>query len=189
MPEEISKEKNAEKDSLFSVKALVVGLIFGAIALAVVLGGLHIEIPGTGVVTDPRELFTTFGSALSGPIGGLIIGAFAGIAEPGGIPLASLLGHIAGCLWMGFAYKKLVYKKLSGYMMFLGWFATILVYYYVVVVPGFTVGLVLFYNEPTPILQLYLSLATGVIPEAFLTSIVTTLALFAIPKIYRKPLW
>ncbi len=193
MPEEkISKEtgeKNLEKDSLFSIKALIIGFIFGAIALSVVFGGLLLPIPGTTVKTDPRELFTTFGAAFSGPVGAAIIGIFAGIAEPNGIPLASLLGHIAGCLWMGFAYKKIIYKKLSGYLIFLGWFAAVLIYYYVIVVPGFTIGLALFYNEPTPILQLYLSLAAGASPEAFLTGIVTTLVLFALPKNYRKPLW
>lgn len=185
MPEdEKPKERGREKDSLFSIKALIISFIFGAIALGVVLGGLLLPIPGTTVKTDPRELFTTYGAAFSGPIGGIIVGILAGIAEPNGIPLASLLGHIAGCLWMGFAYKKIIYKRLSGYLIFLGWFAAILIYYYVFVIPGFAIGLVLFY-EPAN----YLSLALGGLPEALLTSTVTTLVLFALPKIYRKPLW
>ena len=75
--------------------------VFGAAALAIVVAGLTIPIPGTGVVTDPREIFTTTGAALTGPFGGVIIGILAGIREPGGIVLASLLAHISGGLWMG----------------------------------------------------------------------------------------
>ena len=181
-------EKNVEKDSPFSIKALIIGSILGGAALITVLAGFHIPIPGTGVVTDPRELFTTYGAAFSGPIGGIIVGILAGIAEPGGIPLASLLAHISGGLWMGFVYKKIIYKRV-GLFMFLGWFLAILAYYLLFAVTGFTIGLVYFYNEPTPILQFYLSLAVGALSEALLTSTVTTLILFALPKIYRKPLW
>jgi hypothetical protein len=187
MPEgKMPKEKAAKKDSPFSIKILIVSFIFGVIALGVVLGGLLLPIPGTNVKTDPRELFTTYGAAFSGPIGGIIVGILAGIAEPNGIPLASLLGHIAGCLWMGFAYKKIIYKRFaSSYLIFPAWFAAILIYYYVFVIPGFIIGLAWFYNQPLLIMEMLL----GGLPEALLTSIVTTLALFAIPKAYRKPLW
>jgi LytS/YehU family sensor histidine kinase len=178
----------AERDAPFKLKALIAGLIFGALALCVVLIGIHIPIPGVNVVTDPRELFTTLGAALSGPIGGILVGFLAGIAEPGGIPLASLLAHIVGAVFLGFAYKKIVYR-LKGFLMYLGWIAAVLIYYYVFAITGFAVGVSLFYNDPTPILQSYLALAKGVISEAILASIVTTLVLFALPKKYRKPLW
>src|ERR1051325_5980465 len=93
--------------------SLIVAVVFGLVVLTIVLAGFTVPIPGTGVVTDPREIFVTIGSGLTGPLGALIIGFFAGIAEPGGIPLASLLGHIAGALWMAFAYKRLVYERLK----------------------------------------------------------------------------
>lgn len=77
---------------------IIVAAVFGLVALAIVLAGFIIPMPGTEVVTDPREIFVTLGSALTGPIGAVIIGILAGIAEPGGISLASLLGHIIGAL-------------------------------------------------------------------------------------------
>jgi hypothetical protein len=181
-------QKDVGKYSPFSVNALIVGFVLGGAALVTVLAGLHIPIPGTGVVTDPRELFTTYGAALSGPIGAAIVGILAGIAEPGEIPLASILAHTVGCMWMAYAYKEITCKR-EGLSMFAAWFLSVLAYYFVFVVPGFAVGLVYFYGEPTPIQQFYNALAVGAIPEAMLTSIITTLVLFVMPKQYRKPLW
>ena len=166
----------------------VVAVVFGLVVLTLVLGGLTVPIPGTGVVTDPREIFVTIGSGLTGPLGALIIGFFAGIAEPGGIPLASLLGHIAGALWIAFAYKKLVYERLKMPARLIGWIVLIIIYYYILVVPGFAIGLVAFYGEPD-VLGLYLALAKGVVVEVLITTIVTTLVLLALPQKYHRPLW
>ena len=167
---------------------LIVALAFGLVALAIVLVGFTIPIPGTEVVTDPREIFVTFGAGLTGPLGALIIGFLAGIAEPGGIPLASLLGHIAGALWMAFAYKKLVYERMQMPSRLLGWAILVVVYYYVFVVPGFVIGLAAFYGETAP-LGLYAALAKGVVTEVLITTAVTTLAMLALPQKYQKPLW
>ena len=172
----------------FNWTIIVVAAVFGLVALAIVLAGFTVPIPGAGVVTDPREIFVTIGSALTGPIGALIIGFLAGIAEPGGIPLASLLGHIAGALWMAFAYKKLVYERLQMPMRLLGWAVLIVVYYYVFVVPGFTIGLYLFYGETNPI-ELYAILGQGVVVELSVATIVTTLVMLALPRQQQKPLW
>lgn len=168
--------------------SLIVAIVFGLVVLTIVLAGFTVPIPGTGVVTDPREIFVTIGSALTGPLGALIVGCFAGIAEPGGIPLASLLGHIAGALWMAFAYKKLVYERLKMPTRLIGWIILIIIYYYVFVVPGFAIGLVAFYGEPD-VLGLYMALSKGVIVEVLITTIVTTLALLALPQKYHRPLW
>lgn len=167
---------------------LVVALVFGLVALAIVLAGFTIPIPGAGVVTDPREIFVTFGAGLTGPLGALIIGFLAGIAEPGGIPLASLLGHIAGALWMAFAYKKLVFERMQMPSRLLGWVILIVVYYYIFVIPGFVIGLAAFYGEAHP-LGLYAALAKGVVIEMLITTAVTTLAMLALPQKYQKPLW
>jgi hypothetical protein len=188
-------EKNLLKQDVFPVKlwlsktTLLTALAFGIAALIIVLAGLTIPIPGSTVVTDPRELFTTIGAGLTGPIGGILIGVFAGIAEPGGIALASLLGHIAGGIWMGFAYKKLVYERLQMPVRLLGWVGLILVYYYIFVLPGFVIGLIAFYGETTPFVELYTNLGRGVIPEALLTTIITTLVMLALPEKYRRPQW
>jgi len=174
--------------SAISVRALLVSTIFGLVALSTVLAGMHLPIPGTGVVTDPREIFTTFGAALSGPVGGLIIGFLAGVAEPGGIALASIFAHILGGLWMGFAYKKL-YKRLEMPALLLGWAGLIMAYYFVFVVSGFVIGLNLFYGDATSIISSYATIAKGVVWELGIVVIVSTLALLALPKKYLRPLW
>lgn len=167
---------------------LIVAVVFGLVVLTIVLARFTVPIPGTGVVTDPREIFVTIGAALTGPLGALIIGIFAGVAEPGGIPLASLLGHIAGALWMAFAYKNFIYERLQMPIRLVGWIILVLIYYYVFVVPGFVIGLTAIYGEPDPI-GLYVALAQGVIVEVLITTVVTTLALLALPQKYHRPLW
>lgn len=167
---------------------LIVATVFGLVALAIVLAGFTIPIPGADVVTDPREIFVTFGAGLTGPLGALIIGIFAGIAEPGGIPLASLIGHIAGALWMAFAYKKLVYERMQMPSRLVGWAILVVIYYYVLVIPGFVVGLATFYGEADPV-GLYMTLGKGVVMEVLVTTTVTVLAMLALPKKYQKPLW
>ncbi len=178
--------------------------MFGAAALAIVVAGLTIPIPGSGVVTDPREIFTTTGAGLTGPFGGIVIGILAGIREPGGIVLASVLAHISGGLWMGFSYKKLVRERTQMPLSILGWAAIVLSYYYVFVVPGFVIGLDWFYpdvyteayGEGASLVRAYGELAigygergTGVLPEALLTTLITTLAFLALPRRHRRPLW
>ncbi len=190
--------------ALPSAKILVVAVVFGAAALAIVVAGLTIPIPGTGVVTDPREIFTTTGAALTGPFGGVVIGILAGIREPGGIVLASLLAHISGGLWMGFSYKKLVHEHTQMPLSILGWVGIVLAYYYVIVVPCFVIGLRLFhsaiyaeeYGEGASLLQAYAELGigygkrgVGVLPEALLTTLITTLVFLALPRRHRRPLW
>lgn len=190
-------EEKAKKTVPVSVRVIVVALIFGVIARAIVEARLTIPIPGTGVVTDPREIFTTVGAGLVGPIGGVLIGILAGIREPEGIQLASLLAHISGAVWIGFAYKKLVYERLRMPVMLLGWGGLVLVYYFAIAVPGFVIGLALFYKadyagsfgETASLLQAYASLGRGVVPEALLTTVITTLVMVALPKKYRRPLW
>jgi hypothetical protein len=167
---------------------IIVAAVFGLVALAIVLSGFIVPIPGTEVVTDPREIFVTLGSALTGPVGAIIIGILAGIAEPGGIPLASLIGHLAGALWMAFAYKRFVFERMRMPSRLAGWAFLIVIYYYIFVVPGFVIGLVIFYGEADP-LGLYVTLAKGVITEVLITTAVTTVAMLALPQKYHRPLW
>ena len=51
---------------------------FGAAAFLVRWAGLTIPIIGE-VNIDPREMFVTLGAALTGPVGGLVIGFLAGL--------------------------------------------------------------------------------------------------------------
>ncbi len=183
--------------SLLPVRTILTATAFGLAALAIVVAGLTIPIPGTGVVTDPREIFTTIGAGLTGPLGGIVIGIMAGIREPGGVMLASLLGHVSGGLWMGFSYKTLVHNPLKMPASLLGWVILVLAYYYVFVVPGFVIGQAIFYPEGfieaygagTSLMRAYTVLGRGALPEALLTALVTTLVLAALPIRHRRPLW
>lgn len=181
----------AGRKSRLSARQIGVAAAFGGAALAVVLAGLTIPVPGTPVVTDPREVFTTTGAALTGPIGGIVIGLLAGIAEPG-IPLASLLAHVIGALWSGWAYKNLSWRFRENNTTRLAlWIFQVLVYYIVFVVPLFTIGIFLFYPDPANggFLAFLLTLETGVIPEMIFTSVVTTIIMASLPERFRRPLW
>ena len=178
-------------------RILLVSAVFGSAALAIVEAGLTIPIPGSGVVTDPREIFTTIGSGFTGPVGGVVIGLLAGFREPGGIMIASLRAHVSGGLWMGFAYKLLVYKHLKMPFLLAGWVVLVLVVYYVFAVPGFVIGQAIFYHEgfldsygaDSSVIEAYAILGWVALPGALLTAIVTTLVFAALPRRHRRPLW
>jgi hypothetical protein len=194
---------SSHQDRLVSARVIVVSIVFGAVALLIVLAELFVPIPGTGVVTDPREIFTTVGAALTGPAGGIIVGTFAGIGEAfigvpqGRIPLASLIAHVTGGVWMGWSYKKLVFNRLRMPMLVLAWAALVLVFYFFLAAPGFTIGQSLFYPEQftefygkgASLVDAYLTLAQGVAPEALITTLITSLVIVALPQRYRRPLW
>jgi hypothetical protein len=180
-----------DRKPLLSARQIGIAAAFGGVALALVLAGVTIPIPGTPVVTDPREIFTTIGASLTGPIGGIVIGILAGIAEPG-IPLASLLAHIIGGIYSGYVYKNFAWQSKDNRGTYLvKWAIQVLGYYFIVVVPLFVVGLIMFYPDPEygGFLALLGALEAGVIPEAILTTVVTTIIMGALPERYRRPLW
>jgi hypothetical protein len=183
----MSETTAAPRRPLLSARQIGIAAAFGGVALAIVLAGLTIPIPGSQVVTDPREIFTTTGAALTGPVGGIVIGILAGIAEPG-IPLASLLAHIVGAIYMGFAYR-VVYNRLSGNIRLAGWAVLVVIYYLLIVVPLFALGLVLFYPDPEAggFLAILGVLEVGVIPELIFTTVVTTVIMAALPERFKRP--
>jgi hypothetical protein len=169
----------SERKPLLSARQVGVAAAFGGAALALVLAGVTIPIPGTPVVTDPREIFTTTGASLTGPLGGIVIGILAGIAEPG-IPLASLLAHIVGGIYNGYVYKNVSWRfRENKVVSLILWAAQVLGYYILVVVPLFVIGLVIFYPDPEygGFFALLGALEGGALPEAIITTVV------------RRPLW
>lgn len=174
---------------------ILVALGLGFIVLIIVTA--HLVIPlSTGIVTDPRELFTTIGAALTGPFGALIIGIMAGIREPNGLELTSIMAHVIGLLWVGFAYKWL-YLRFESVSVRVGlWALVIVVYYTVFVVPGFVIGMRLFNPDiyaaamgDVSVWEAYTHSIPTAMPEMILTALVTSVAWLALPKRYRKPLW
>jgi hypothetical protein len=180
-----------ERKPLISARAIGYSAAFGAGALLVLALGLTFPIPGINVVTDPRESFVTLGGAFSGPIGAIIVGILAGILEPG-IPIVSIVAHIGGALFMAFYYKFVTWRLRGQKVLSLGlWIVGVLLYYQLVVVPLFTVGLVVFFPDPEygGFFGLLLVLWGSVIPEMVLTMIVTTIVLAAVPARFIRPNW
>ncbi|MEI2783668.1 MAG: hypothetical protein V9H25_21520 [Candidatus Competibacter sp.] len=178
------------------LKTLAIALPFGLAAFICVYGGLTAFIAGTGAITDPREIFVTLGAALTGPVGAVLIGVLAGIYDPSpGLYPVTIAMHVAGALWMAFAYKKLVFEKFSSWLFFPAWIGLIAVYYFGVCIPVLVFGAGLspdlfarVFRDGTPgqaLLDLYISLW----PEVTLTSLITAVFLTLIPKKSRKPLW
>jgi uncharacterized membrane protein len=168
---------------------LIVSISFGVAALLIVATNFSVPIPGTNYLTDPREIFTTIGAALSGPIGAVIIGVFAGIAVPGGVALVSIFAHVLGCLVIALSYRYIVFPKDRFLIFQINWIGVVLIYYYAVLIPIFVAGLKLINHDPNEYTIIYARLAQGAFPEVILTSIVTALILYALPKRSRKPLW
>ncbi len=176
---------------VLTARQVGVAAAFGGAALALVLAGVTIPIPGTPVVTDPREIFTTIGASLTGPVGGIVIGLLAGIAEPG-IPLASLLAHLVGGVFNGLVYKHFSWRFHNNKVASLAaWALQVVLYYVVFVIPGFALGLAIFYPDPAygGFLPFLGALEVGAMPEMVLTTVVTTIIMAALPERFRRPLW
>ena len=132
-------DTDAMRDSsthLFSTRLFLIALAFGAAALLVIVGSFHLQIPGTNIVTDPREIFVTIGAALTGPAGAVVIGILAGLGDPNPeLHLYIVVMHIVGALWVGWAYKRLIHDRIRMPWMLTGWVGVVFVYYYVCVIP------------------------------------------------------
>lgn len=182
---------NEQRKPVLTARQVGVAAAFGGAALALVLAGVTIPIPGTPIVTDPREIFTTIGASLTGPMGGIVIGLLAGIAEPG-IPLASLLAHVVGGLFNGVMYKNFSWRFRNNKVLSLvAWAVQVVLYYVLIVVPLFGVGLVVFYPDPEygNFLTFLGAIELGAMPEMALTTVVTTIIMAALPERFRRPLW
>jgi len=181
----------SSKKPLLSARQVGMAAAFGGAALALVLAGVTIPIPGTPVVTDPREIFTTIGASLTGPVGSVVVGLLAGIAEPG-IPFASLLAHVVGGVFNGLVYKNFSWRfKEKKALSLAAWALQVFAYYTLVVIPLFVVGLMVFYPDPEygGFFGFLGALEVGALPEALLTTVVTTIIMAALPEKYRRPLW
>ena len=178
-------------------KNIPIAVLFGLSAIVVVLADIHFTIPGTNIITDPREVFVIFGAALTGPIGAVIIGFLSSLYDPTpGLNYYIILQHIIGAVFIGVVYKKYIYTKLKMPVMILGWIAAILLYYYVLYIPlYFFVDL--FYpdlfltitSNHHDALGSLLVIYKGWIPEVMFTAVITSLILIALPSQYRQPLW
>ncbi len=68
--------------SLINRKNLVIAVAFGITAFLIIYFEIFYSIPGTILLSDPREVIVTLGAALTGPIGGIIVGFLSSIYDP-----------------------------------------------------------------------------------------------------------
>lgn len=176
------------------VKRTLVALCFGGAALLVMAADLYLFVPGTQIVTDPRELFVTLGAALTGPLGAVIIGLMAGAHHP--IPHFSpvvIAAHVGGALWMNSSYRWLLHKNLGSLKLLLGWGGLVMVYYFGVLVPLLTALTFLtprldgvIFSAGATLWQSLWDVASGAVPEALLTTVVTAVMLALLPQRFKK---
>ena len=181
-----------------SKKILATALIFGIATLT--LAELEFKIPliGSTVHTDPRECLVTLGAALSGPIGGILIGllSISWFTPVDTSILAVLVAHVLGGFFMGISYKKLVYQRMELPWLLFGWAGLVIVYYYLILTPVYIVVFSLL--DPAAFTlafgdvsywQFYSTLVKLATPELILTAVITTIIIAALPPKYRCPLW
>ncbi len=180
-----------------SKKIIVTALIFGAATM--ITQEMELTIPVLGSAnTDPRELLITIGAALTGPIGGVIIGLmsipwFTGLIGP---HLPTLVSHVMAGLFIGIAYKKLVYQRMDFPWFLFGWAGLVILHYYLLLTP---IGIVFsFILDPiayaqnfgdVTLWQLYIILVKLAVPELIITVFITTIIMAVLPPKYRCPLW
>lgn len=190
--------ENKTCTSPISKAALLTALGFGMAALIVRAAGLRIPVVGTHVVSDPRELFVSLGAALTGPVGGMLCGLMANnwFSEDSIAIISDCSAHILGGLWMGLAYKNLVYARLKMPSLLLGWGGLVFVYYYLVIIPVFIGVTYTFFPALGEQLfgalsfgQAYTIFAQAATPEFIITVLITAIILAILPPKYRRPLW
>lgn len=187
-----SKVKN-----IIPLKAFLIAVFTGLISLFSIYIDVHFYIPGTNVLSDAREIFNSLGAAITGPIGGFIIGTISCLISPTDeLRFFIIFQHWMSAIWIGWAYKKLVYEKMRLPKLAVGWILLIIIYYGPTYLPGYFITYLFFPDlfhsliggNLSPFEGL-LKLYKGWLPEIIFTSIYTTLVIVALPDSYRKPRW
>ena len=183
--------------ALATPRIILVAVSFGAAALFTMLAGLHIRFPGTGIIADPMEVFVAIGAAFTGPVGGVIIGILSGLGDPDpSVRLYSIAMHVVGCVWIGWAYKRLVHDRLRMPAFLLGWNAVLLVYFFVCTLPVLLLVRMLFpefsatiLDQNLPLSEAIVILMRGWVFGYILTACTTSLVFLVLPRHFRAPLW
>lgn len=183
--------------NLINRKNLIVAVAFGLIAFLIIYFEIFYSIPGTILLSDPREVIVTLGAALTGPIGGIIVGFLSSIYDPKSeIILYVLAQHIFGAFLFAIFYKKIIYENFRMPFFLIFWSLLIFCYYFIFYIPVFSITYFFdraFYETILPgnysFLDALIILYKGWIPEFIFTTLFTSLVLIALPERFRKPLW
>lgn len=176
----------AKRRPLLSVRQIGIAAAFGGAAVAVMV--LNLTIPfGPGLSLDLGEIFVSLGSALGGPVAGVIIGFLKGIgAGPDrNIPPHMLVGFVWG-FWYMYLWKFTANRPHGKWIRIGLWTLSMPVYYYVFLLPL----LFLIYTTVTlnvPFVPFFIKIAPLVIPEMIGTTVVTDIVWAVLPPKFAAP--
>lgn len=166
--------------------SLVLALLFGAVAAGLFLLGITLPIGG-GLYLEPSEIFVTLGAALTGPVGGLVIGFLQGIvyAPERNVPSHMLAGFFWGA-WYAVLWVRTRDRPNGKILRILCWTLTIPVYYYVLLLPlhQFIYATV---TLRAAFIPTYLATAGLVVPEVVGTLLATGILLVFLIDRFAKP--
>ena len=184
------------------IKAIWIPLVIGIVAavLNILVSEVHFAIPiGPNAFIGIVEISNTLSAALGGPIALIItilvanIGHFMLHVELYSdtqfifIGIGDALIHIIALLVVAISYCRFLYPRLKKTTLFLvGWWLTIGVYYYLVLLP-LQAALINFFDPG--IETTYPAFAKIFFPEFLGTALITTLIWFALPMHYRRSQW
>ena len=180
------------------LKALGLAFVFGLFAVTVIAVGLTLHIPTTLITADVGGVFATIGSALTGPIGGTLIGLMTGLMEPNAdLRLFVTIDKILAGIWMGSLYWIALRRFRGSSVRFLiAWVILVFGYYYVARIPAF-IGLKILFPDSFRILAGGSSLVPGslaavdsaLFEEASIVALITGITLTVFPSAIRMPVW
>ncbi|GAB4429221.1 MAG: hypothetical protein Kow0031_09720 [Anaerolineae bacterium] len=184
-----------QKDDLW--KWLLAVAAFGAAAFLVRWANFTIPVIGTTIRVDAKEVFVTLGAAITGPIGGVIIGVMGELSvlsSPYGLGIIASIAHASGGIMVGLLYRVL-YNRTSMPTLLVGWSVVLLAYYFIFLIPIFLIILMAFQpqgvsavlGQDYSFFQAYALLAEAAFYEAVAVLAVTSISLFALPEKYRRP--
>ncbi len=182
---------------IITFKGIIAAIVFGLLALLIIYSKIHFNIPGTNMLTDPRELFVLIGAALTGPVGGIIIGILASISDPTpGLIYYVMAQHIVGAVFIGYFYKKTRNQHLNILYHIFVWVILVLCYYSVFYMPVYYITYFFFPStyklitiipgDPTGAIIIILK---GWIPEFIFTSVTSSIVLLSLTDRSRTPIW
>jgi len=191
------KIKNKTTPGLITLPGLIISVILGLSAFLLILSDIQINLPGTNLSTDPREIFVLIGAALTGPIGAMISGALSSIYDPNpDIILYVVLQHMFAALWVSIGYKFLIFKNYSIPRFIIGWILIVLAYYYVFYIPIYVISYFFFpnvysiiNNGPAPLWSSLFEHYKGWTYEIIFTTVFSLIIMFALPFRYCIPKW
>ncbi len=180
-----------------SLRALGLAFLFGLCSVTVIAVGLTLHIPGTPISTDVGGVFSTIGSALTGPLGGALIGLMTGLMEPASeLRLYVIVDHMLAGIWMGSLYWIILRRYRTTAQFLIAWVVLVFGFYFVARIPAL-IGLkflssstfALISGSSHSILRTLYTIDRELLPEAAVVAGLTGIALLVFPSAFRMPAW